>query len=224
MKRKRLTSFQQLIQERRRSRRQRLGQRPRGTLSGELKFHDIDISQAPVAIAGDIVEDSLLTIVQGTNEGERIGRKITVKQIAWRMAMVLPAQTDEALTSESLRLILYLDKQTNGATATVTGILETAEYQSFNNLANKSRFRILYDRMFTFSATAGGTSAAGVDQFGEVRKDTHLLKNLNIVVEYDNTFTDGRITTMRSNNLGILCLSQTAKANLNGKVRIRFTG
>ena len=59
-----------------------------------------------------------------------------------------------------MRVMLYHDKQANGATAAVLDILESADYQSFNNLVNSGRFRILMDRTYAMNyltLASGGT-------------------------------------------------------------------
>lgn len=191
---------------------------------GELKFHDLDIDDAVVATGGTIAEDSCITIAQGTTESERIGRKLIVKSIGWRFEVRLPQTSDENDTSETVRVILFLDKQTNGATATVAGILETADYQSFNNLANKSRFRTLMDRTYDLNAHAGsGRGSTDTKQFGEFIIHDAFFRKVNIPIEYDNSFTTGVITSVRTNNIGVLTISKSGLAVFNSKMRIRFS-
>ncbi len=199
------------------------GRRPFSKISlGELKFHDLDIDDSVVATGGNIAEDSVLTIAQGTSESTRIGRKVVVRGIGWRFRVSLPLTSDPQETSDVIRVILYLDKQTNGATATVTGILESNDFQSFNNLANKSRFRTLMDRTYDIVASAGSFDGTN-DQFGENTVSDTFFKNVNIPIEYDNSLTTGAITTMRSNNIGVLLLSHSGNAGFASKMRIRFS-
>ncbi len=190
--------------------------------NGELKFHDLDIDDSVIAAGGNIAEDSVLTIAQGTSESQRIGRKLILKSIGWRFFITLISTSVPADTSDVVRVILYLDKQANGATAAVTDILETSDFQSFNNLANKSRFRTLMDRTFALSATAGSFDGTN-DQFGEFKVSNTFFKNVNIPIEYDNSLTTGVITTMRSNNIGVLLLSQSGTSQFGSKMRLRFS-
>ena len=129
----------------------------------ELKFRDFSTDLPTMATAGTIRE-SMVTISQGTGESQRIGRKCTIKAINWRFKVELPITTGtSAQPSDVVRIILYLDKQCNGAAATVTNILENALYQSFNNLANKSRFRTLMDRTYDMNYTAAAGDGAAND-------------------------------------------------------------
>ncbi len=188
--------------------------------SGELKFFDLDIDVTP-AVAGSIT-DSINHIPQGVTENTRVGRKCTITNIAWRYDMVLPKATDGNNGSEQVRIIMYLDKQCNGATATVTGILESADYQSFNNLANKSRFRTLMDRTYNLNATAMGGYATGpLFNTAETAMSDSFYKKCSIPLEFDST--TGAITEIRSNNIGLLLISKTALVALTSKIRIRFS-
>lgn len=190
--------------------------------AAELKFHDLDISVDPPAVAGVIAEDSCNTIVQGTTEKQRIGRKLIVKSIGWRMRMVAKSQSSAASTSDVMRVILYLDRQANGAAATVTGILESANFQSFNNLANKQRFRTLMDREYALNNLAGGGDGTTED-YGEAVTIDSFFKKCNIAIEYDDSSTDGAITSVRSNNIGVLIITQDAKSSFTSKMRLRFS-
>ncbi|MFQ0997907.1 hypothetical protein [Gilliamella sp. CG33] len=197
----------------------------RATAGGELKFHDISFSDAVVTNSGAIVEDSLLTIAQGTTESTRIGRKLTVKAIAFRYTVQIPTTATAANTTDTIRVMMYLDKQTNGAAAAVTDILESAAYQSFNQLANTSRFTILYDKTTSLSCKSGsGRGTADTLSFGGHRVDPTFYKTCNIPIEYDNVASTGVITTMRSNNIGILAITASGLAGIpTALVRIRFS-
>ncbi len=191
----------------------------------ELKFHDLDINDSVIAQNGNITQISCLTIPQNNTESGRIGRKLTVKRIGWRFEVKLVAGTASATTNEVVRVILYHDRQTNGATATVTGILESDDYQSFNNLANKSRFSILMDRTYTLVAKSGsGRGSTDTLAFGEDDINDTFFKACNIPIEYDNSQTDGSITSMRSSNIGVLLLSRDGAIGIFvSKMRIRYS-
>ncbi len=192
--------------------------------NAELKFHDLDIDDAAVAINGTIAQVSCLTIAQGNTESQRIGRKLVVKQINWRFEIKFFGATAVAASSDVVRVMLYHDKQANGATATVTGILESDDYQSFNQLANKQRFTILMDRTYSLMSKSGsGRGSTDTLAFGEdVISDT-FFKTCNIPIEYDNTGTDGAITTMRSSNIGVITLSRDGGSQFVSKMRVRYS-
>ncbi len=186
----------------------------------ELKFFDLDVDDTAIAATGTIASSSLNLIAQGTDENERIGRKVTIKSVFIRFEVRLPTQTQGANASDVARIIVYQDKQANGAAATVLGILESANYQSFNNLTNRKRFRTLMDRTYDLVAAAGGGDGTTED-YGQVIISDTLFKKVNIPIEFNATV--GAITELNSNNIGILTISRTGLAAYASKVRIRFT-
>ncbi len=193
-----------------------------GNKGPELKFHDLDIDDAVVAAGGTIAQASCNLIAQGVTESARIGRKCLVKQINWRFQINLP-EVDAGGTpqdSDVIRVILYLDKQCNGAAAAVTDIVESANFQSFNNLSNKSRFRTLMDRTYEISPNGVGGNGTAVDSGGANVTDT-LFKSVNIPVEF-NAAT-GAITEIRSNNIGVLLLGFAGVSGFFSKMRLRFS-
>ncbi len=190
--------------------------------SGELKFHDLDINVNPIAAAGGIIIDSVNKISQGVTESERIGRKCRIKSINWRWDLLLPGTATRAETSDVVRILLYLDKQANGATATVTGILESADFQSFNNLSNKGRFRTLMDRTYNLSASAGsGRGTTDTLDYGEFTLQDSTFLKVNIPVEFSGT--TGAIGEIRSNNIGVLAIGKAGYTIFSSKMRLRFS-
>ncbi len=193
-----------------------------GHRGAELKFHDLDIDDAAIAVGGTISQDSINLIAQGVTESTRIGRKCNIRNIGWKFELQL-AEVDggaNPLDPDTVRVILYLDKQANGATAAVTDILESNDYQSFNNLANKSRFRTLMDRTYELNTPAGGGNGTTSDWASSLITDS-FYKKCSIPIEYDAT--TGAITEIRSNNIGVLLLSRNGLVAFRSKMRVRFS-
>jgi len=195
------------------------GRRANIAAGTELKFFDTLRNAFTPAAAGTIADASLNLIAQGVTETDRIGRKCTLKRLDLRGQFAMPAQTAAASTSDRVRFIVYLDKQCNGATATVGGILETATIDSFRNLANTGRFRILAERTVTLVAQ-GATATAGAYTFGEVKKNLKLSVKLDTPLEFDGV--TGALTEIRSNNIGVLAISESALASVDYNVRVRY--
>ncbi len=185
----------------------------------ELKFHDVDQDDAALAATGT-VSTSWNLIPQGVTESQRVGRKCTIKSINWKGALNLPSTTDFDNSSDVARIMLVLDKQANGATPAVTDILESADFQSFNNLANSMRFVKLYDHTFTLKAHAGQGNGTAFET-AEDTKVFAMYKSCNIPLEFSST--TGAITEIRSYNLIMLTISQSGLCGLNSKVRLRFS-
>ncbi len=190
---------------------------------GELKFHDTTLVDAVVANTGGIL-NSLNLIAQGVTESQRIGRKCTVKSVYWHYEVTMPTQDAIAIpiTGDSVRCIMYQDKQTNGATATAALLLEaTVTLQSFRNLANQSRFNILMDKVHTLNYRGMNSDGAGLTSQGKVVQEFKFYKKCNIPLEFDDT--TGAITELRTNNIGILLISTNGIIGFSSKIRLRFS-
>ncbi len=192
----------------------------------EAKFLDVNVTDAVVGTAGAVQTSGTINVIpQGVTESERVGRKCCIKAINWRYEITLP-EGDAIVTPEQgdvVRQILFLDTQCNGATAAVTDILESAVFQSFNNLANKGRFRILMDRFHQINYKGLGSDNAGVISQAKVIHHYDFFKKCDIPIEYDNSASTGVISTIRTNNLGVLSISAHGVAGMDGKFRLRFT-
>ncbi len=182
-----------------------------------MKFHDVDLSDAVVAI-GVNVTPSINLIPQGVTENTRVGQSCLVKKIGWKFEVQLAETLSIANTSDVIRVIMYLDKQCNGATAASTDILESANFQSFNNLANKGRFRTLMDRTYSLHSVAGAGNSN--TSYGRISITDEFHKKCSINLNFDST--DGALTEIRSNNIGVLLISSLGLGGFTSKIRLRF--
>ncbi len=186
----------------------------------EVKFFDLSIDDALMASGGTVEQPSVNIIRQGTGDSQRVGRKCLIKAIGWRFQVSLPAQTDVALGADTARVILFQDKQCNKAAAVVLDVLESADFQSFNNLSNTGRFRTLMDRTYSLNATAGAGQNASDSSSLFVIDDTVFLK-LATVIEFNADA--GVIADINSNNIGVLLISRNGRASFSSQMRVRFT-
>ncbi len=194
--------------------------------TGELKFHDVAIDDAVVASGGNIQNGGTINIIpQGVTEIQRIGRKCTVKSVHWKYRVDIPEVQDAATpnTSDEVRVIMYWDKQANGATAAATDILETATIRSFRNLANSGRFTILMDRLHVLNFTTLASHGFAADTFdqGEVVREYSFNKKCEIPIEF--SAAAGTIDEIRSNNLGVLLVGLNGTAGFLSSFRLRFS-
>ncbi len=184
----------------------------------ELKFFDFVTDDATIAVGGSIIS-SVNLIGQGVLDSERIGRKCTIRKIGWRFTISLDISSSASATNfDIVRVIMYLDKQCNGAAAVTLDILELNDFQSFNNLSNSGRFRTLMDRTYDMNAKAGAGDGATNDFAGMSISDT-FWKDVNIPLE----FSESGLTGVRSNNIGVLLVSSTGISGFDGIVRLRFS-
>lgn len=182
---------------------------------GELKFFDTTLGSTAFATAGVVFSPSLNLIPQGVTESTRVGRKCTVKKI--NMMGFLSLASGTAQTSETYRVMVVLDKQANGAAATVLNVLQTADEKSFNNLANSNRFIVLKNWYGSMNKTADiGTN------INSTVKTFKWNKTCNIPIEFSGT--TGAIGTIQSNNIFLIGLTSTgATLVLSHTTRVRFS-
>ncbi len=193
----------------------------RFTTGGERKFHDVDLALTPVTAL--LAINNTGVIVQGNSESERIGRKITLRSINIRGALKLNAATTAASSANEFRIMIVQDTQTNGAIFAATQLLETDTIESFRNLANSSRFKVLKTK--EISLNAGGAAPSGAALvFGEAHRRFTMNIPCAIPIEYDNSSTDGAITSVRSNNIYFCIQAETATGTtLSGTLRLRYS-
>lgn len=190
--------------------------------NGEKKFFDTGVNGAVPLAAGSIFAESLNLVAQGAAENQRIGRKIVLTDLLIHFEMNQLTSASIAAGTDSHRIIIYLDKQTNGTAATPGDILENTNILSFRKLDNTGRFNILSDKIHRFSPNGAGT-VGGVGNILPNNKHWSFYKRINVPVEFSGA--TGAIAEIRSNNLGVLILSSRAAANvLTGfTARIRYT-
>lgn len=191
---------------------------------GELKFHDVDLDDAIIAVGGQVTP-TINIIPQGITEVTRIGRKCTIKSINWRFRLTL--QENDAVATpgnvETTRVILYQDKQCNGATAAVTDLLETDDVHSFRNLANSGRFNFIYDKIYAMNYMGMASDGVGLVSQGPNSREISMYKKCDIPLEFNSSASDGSLATIRSNNLGVMLVCLSGTASFNSKIRLRFS-
>lgn len=191
----------------------------------ELKFFDVDMNDTTVSQAGTVLADggnaTINRITQGVGPSQRIGRKAIIKKIAWRWNCILESESSSGTqSSETLRVVLFLDRQCNGTAATAIQILETDDFQSFNQLVNKGRFTIMSDQIVDFSSQAGAGNGTA-NHWPENSKSGEFYKDCQIPIEFNGA--TGNITEIRSNNMGILLVSRAGGLLVfTSKIRLRF--
>lgn len=100
--------------------------------------------------------NTLVCPQEGSDIDNRVGRKIQVYKLAIRGVMEHTALQDQTdiITNPAIRLILYMDEQTNGVQAQGEDLMEATTgspqgvFTGFQNKANFGRFRVLRDKIF----------------------------------------------------------------------------
>ncbi len=187
-----------------------------------MKFHDVGLDDAVVA-SGGVITATVNIIAQGNTESTRNGRKCTIKAIQWRYRIGLPEILNQAnpANTDTLRVIMYLDKQCNGATAATLDLLETADFQSFRNLANTQRFDFLHDKVYSLNYTNMAADAAVQFSNSATKRSIQFYKKCNIPLEFNSNA--GAIGEIRSNNIGVLLVGSDGTCSFESKIRLRFS-
>lgn len=190
----------------------------RDFFSAEPKFFDTEVTSTTISAAGNIYSPSLNLITQGDTGSSRDGRLIHLTGISINFFALLPNTTTASQTADMLRIIVYVDKQSNGAAATVAGdgnsLLSEAGFLDHHLDANVHRFDILMEKFIDLSAP-GGLNSRKVYHF-------KLNKKLDYKVLYSGN--TGTITDVVNNNLGVLAITFAGHTALTMEARLYFVG
>ncbi len=187
----------------------------------DVKFFDSTVDDAVVAATG-IVNGQIFTIPDGQTQSEKDGLKVTIKSIQLRFQLSIPTTVTVADATDVCRFMLLRDKQANGALPAVVDILAQADIQSFKQLEQVKRFVTLFDKTVSINSMGGfgdGTTNAVLPN----TKSWQVFKKMNLEIIYNDTATTGVITTIVSNNLVLLYISEKGKCGVKCKVRVRYT-
>lgn len=188
---------------------------------GEKKFFDTNIG-SDVTVTAALLRTNLAIIAEGNGESNRIGRKVTVKNIHVQGIVALNSATSSNATSDIVYCMIVLDKQTNGSLFNATDLLDTDGFTSFRNLANSHRFKVLKKIVMDFSAGGGVESGVG-HAYSENLTSFSINHKCSIDIEFDNSATTGVITSCRSNNIYFVTQSGSGLCGITARARIRYT-
>lgn len=192
----------------------------------EMKHFDTALAATTINTSGLVTSASINLIPRGTSADERIGRQVTVRKIMVRGSIELRAQEDPAQTANKFRVVLYLDKQANGTAATWLDVMQSADIDSFRELENNKRFRILHDKFHTLNVGGGGQNSAGTKTWAEVYRHVEMYVDCNIKLEFGDTATP-TIADMRSGNIGIMVIAREPQTTNTPRIeyitRLRYT-
>lgn len=115
---------------------------------------------------------TLLTpIAEGDDYSQRNGRSVKAKRINFRGMLKHDSGGDAC---QFVRIMIVNDLHQDGTIPAVTDILNSADYNSFREISDADRFRVLFDKTVTVTANNEG-------------KVIRFNKDLNHKVEFINT-------------------------------------
>lgn len=180
--------------------------RTRGALAQtERKYFDTFLSAKAVVAATDWTAtevdpatlNTLFAPVQGDDINQRVGRKVHVLKITIRGVIRVPAQANQTASDAAscVRLILYLDKQTNGAQAQGENLMSGPGAanallcpNTFQSTANFGRFRVLKDLYLTMQNPALGYDGTNMEVNGLIKPFKISINfRLPVIIRFNDT-------------------------------------
>lgn len=195
----------------------RIGRR----LTPELKYKNNVLSET-MAVASGATFHALNLLTQGDSQSERIGMRFTVRSIEVNLQLAM-AQGTTSANSLTVRVILFMDTQANGALTLVNDLLEnTDNTQSMYNIEERHRFKIFKDFQVALSAPGLGWDGTST-RSSAMKKVVKFKKRCQIPIFYGAAAST--ITGVTQNNIQLLVFaSATAPASTYaGVVQLRYT-
>lgn len=133
----------------------------KGMINCEKKYHDTSGAPTP----SDSGQIALVSgIPAGDDNTNRSGNSVLVRSLYVKFRCSVNTTNTE--NNQNIRLILFIDKQQNGAAPTVSNILQTFggtnSIVSPLNLDMAPRFKVLYDKVFNLSKLDNTGNAGSV--------------------------------------------------------------
>lgn len=188
----------------------------------EMKYRDTTINWVPLGTSWNGNSPNLVPM--GNEANDRVGRKITIKSLCIRYLATMPSQTDPGNTDENVRIMVIQDMQSNGAfPQDATLFADPTDFQSYMNLENSGRFKILATREFDINCM-GGSYNGSVHTWASVSKSGEIyIGGLNMPIEFDSSTQSGAMTSVRTNNIIIIACSKSGLVSCKWTSRIRYT-
>lgn len=177
----------------------------------ELKYLDSSVA-SEASTTGELLLLNGLSL--GNTAITRVGQQVSIKslQITGRWA------NDQAVP-QAMRIMVFIDKQANGAAPAVTDLLNSVVPTALRNLAWRKRFNVIVDK---FYSVGGYTAAVETNVYRVVKMYIKFKRPLK--VEY-NTGNNGNIQDIAANSLYWCVVGNQAAPGgcpFVGNARIRF--
>jgi len=167
--------------------------------------------------SGNAVPESIHVVKVGTSENERIGKQIVIRKILFQGYLTFPASTTD---SNICRLTLVQDTQVNGSLPAFLDVYDSSSINSFLNLDNSRRFKILKSKAIIMNRMT-----AGPINFGTVIHPFKFFLKCNIPIEWQGSDNTGTIGNLRSNGIFLMGVASTGDDTVQYAfhTRVRYT-
>lgn len=198
----------------------------RMTLSRERKFYDVGSATtqfsggAPAIICPGVVQ-----VPAGTGPSDRVGEMIFIKSLHLKGYLVNVPQAGTPQAAHNIvRLVVVLDKQTNGVQANYSDVFDQNALQTYRKIENTERFSILADKTITFQATGSNPTPAF---WPEQTRFIQYNKSFSTPIPIKFAGVAGTISELKTNNIFVMAIGNNAGSNtvcsFYGRTRIRYT-
>lgn len=189
------------------------GFNPRNFIRGEWKYKDTTLGTSAVTTAG--LQILLNGLAPGNSAETRVGMKVELRSLELRFSI---QNTPTTGLTQAIRVMIIMDKQTNGVSANYADYMANVNVYGMRNLAQRKRFRCLWDRQYPLSLAGNNGTLKVIHTYLKFRKP--------IVVEY-NDGVAGTVADISSGSIFLVAFSTqptgTTDASLEGYSRIRYT-
>lgn len=217
---------------------------PRGAT--ETKSVDTAYGTVPFLTAGTVSATPLNIPVNGAALYQRIGNKITMKSLQIRGLIQVSSGNAAAVAEQVARVIVFYDRQTNGAAPAVADVLLAVTQAGATsslvtdgiNMNNRDRFYVLMDMQVLLpavginGATAASNVTSGIDINGNSGDANQGQYNVNRFIKLKGLETQykasaGGVGDIAAGGIFIMCISSadanaTAAWNLGFSARLRY--
>lgn len=201
--------------------------------SEELKFIDRELVTEAMAVAwtnhDPTTVDCLSAVATGDGESDRDGRVYYIHSvdINGRVGFTVQESVGAPVADPIYRIIVVVDKQTNGALLTPTDVMDASlaeDFHAFRNLHFSQRFWVLKDIMFSITMNTQ-TNEGSVNLFangGRVR-----LWNCSYVfktpLKVFCSLTTAVIAAIENYSIHVIAICSTTNTTISYQSRVRFT-
>jgi len=171
----------------------------------ETKYWDsyalLNNADIPLFSAAPSANEISRYIVQGDQQFQRNGSKVSLKTLHLRGVIARSAAETAGDIGTRIRFIVFKDKYNQGAAPTWNDFFEAStggNYDSFRRWYNRKRFHVYWDKQFTLPPIKGYTNASVVNQIGQyhIIKKTIKLKTMTIYRATGDTIADNGINSI----------------------------
>ena len=209
-----------------------LNTRVAGFAGIENKFYDEQLAVTAIPLTwasrNPAASHSLSVPLEGTGESERNGRVYHISKVMVHGLIEKPRKiTGQPYADIRVRVVLYLDTQTNGAEATPGEIMDiggTDDVLAFRNLQHSKRFQVL-KQVSKVLRLDNQTAVTLVSVAAPARKTPFsMYYDFKEPLRVQCDATTANVSSCTDNNIGIICIADEADVNISYTSRVRFRG